>query len=193
MSAKHPIVKLPVMYFDQRDNWGQEHRTCNTSACWMAGFYMDTTLWKRTGEDKNSDHNFYLPRVEEFGDTTDHGAQTKALAKLGIQSEWRTTLTIENVKDELDEGRPVVMGVLHRGPVSAPSGGGHMICAAGYTATGLIIHDPYGEMDLIHGGYPYGSSSSGVFRHYSYRNLRPRFEVEGAGTGWGRLFSGSRK
>lgn len=182
--------KLQVMYFSQRDNAAQAHRTCNTASCWMGALYMKTALWHECGEDHNADLNFYLPKVEVYGDTTDHVAQTKALESMGVHSEWRTTLSMKDVKKEIDAGRPMVLGVLHKGPISSPRGG-HMILAVGYDDTGLFIHDPYGEMDLVNGGYP--GSTDGSYRHYSYKNLRLRFEVEGAGSGWGRLFQGSRK
>ncbi|MEO1179756.1 MAG: C39 family peptidase, partial [Cyanobacteria bacterium J06636_28] len=129
-------------------------------------------------------------KVEAYGDTTDHGAQTNALSGLGVKSEWHTTLTMEDVKAELNAGRPVVLGVLHKGHVSSPRGGGHMILAVGYDDTGMFIHDPYGDMDLVNGGYP--GSTDGAFRHYSYKNLGARFEVDGPSTGWGRIFKGSR-
>ncbi|MEM1251512.1 MAG: C39 family peptidase [Cyanobacteria bacterium P01_H01_bin.21] len=183
--------KLPVMYFSQRDNAAQAHRTCNTASCWMGALYMKTALWEACGEDENADLNFYLPKVETYGDTTDHGAQTRALSSLGVQSEWHTTLSLDDVKKELNAGRPVVLGVLHKGHVSSPRGGGHMILAVGYDDKGMVIHDPYGDMDLVNGGYP--GSTDGSYRHYSYKNLGARFEVEGPGSGWGRLFKGSRK
>ena len=183
--------KLPVMYFSQRDNAAQAHRTCNTASCWMGALYMKTSLWEECDEDQNADLNFYLPKVEAYGDTTDHGAQTNALNSLGVKSEWHTSLSMNDVKKELDAGRPVVLGVLHKGHVSSPSGGGHMILAVGYDDAGMFILDPYGEMDLVNGNYP--GSTDGSYRHYSYKNLGARFEVEGPGSGWGRLFKGSRK
>ncbi|MBT9315085.1 C39 family peptidase [Leptothoe spongobia] len=183
--------KLQVMYFSQRDNAAQAHRTCNTSSCWMGALYMKTSLWQECGEDQNADLNFYLPKVEAYGDTTDHGAQTRALESMGVQSAWHTTLTMGDVRKEIDAGRPVVMGVLHKGPASSPRGGGHMILAVGYDDTGMFIHDPYGDMDLVNGGYP--GSTDGSFRHYSNKNLGARFEVDGPGTGWGRFFKGRRK
>lgn len=189
--AKGGGKKLQVMYFSQRDNAAQAHRTCNTASCWMGALYMKTSLWQECGEDQNADLNFYLPKVEAYGDTTDHGAQSRALETLGVKSEWHTTLSMNDVKKEIDAGRPVVMGVLHKGPVSSPRGGGHMILAVGYDDTGMFIHDPYGDMDLVNGGYP--GSTDGSFRHYSHKNLGARFEVDGPGTGWGRLFKGSRQ
>jgi len=182
--------KLPVKFFSQLDNAADAHRTCNTSSCWMGAMYMRSELWKKSGQDGNADYHFYLPKVQQYGDTTDHNAQTRALSELGIESEWRTTLSIEDVKAELDQERPVVLGTLHKGHSSSPGGFGHMILAVGYDETGLLIHDPYGEMDLVNGGYPPGSDLNGEYRHYSYKNLRPRFEVGGAGNGWGRIFKG---
>ena len=189
-AAKPKGKKLQVMYFSQRDNAAQAHRTCNTASCWMGALYMKPSLWEACGEDQNADLNFYLPKVEAYGDTTDHGAQTNALSGLGVKSAWHTTLSINDVKKELDARRPVVLGVLHKGHVSGPRGGGHMILAVGYDDTGMFIHDPYGDMDLVNGGYP--GSTDGSYRHYSFKNLGARFEVEGPGSGWGRLYKGSR-
>lgn len=184
--AKPAKRKLAVRYFSQRDNASQADRTCNTTSCWMGAVYTNPELWDKCNKDENSDLKYYLPIVEKYGDTTDHGAQTKALAQLGIKSEWHTTLTLEDVKKELDQEQPVVLGVLHRGSATRPVGNGHMIVAVGYDETGIIIHDPNGEMDLVNGGYP--GSTNGAYVHYSYKNLRPRFEVDGPGTGWGRLY-----
>lgn len=189
---------LDVKFFTQLDNWGVETRTCNTSACWMAGTYLKPDLLTRAGYCANADFSFYLPIVNNFGDTTEHDAQTAALRKLGVESEWRTNLTIEDVVAEIDAGRPVVMGWLHKGHVSRPSGFGHMICIVGYEWVDgrlfLIVHDPYGEADLVNGDY-YGMPIEGAFLRYSERNLRPRFECDDAGyfapgNGYGRIFAG---
>lgn len=181
---------LKVMYFTQRDNAGQAHRTCNTASCWMGAMYMKPSLWEKCGKDTNADLNYYLKMVEKYGDTTDHTAQGKALNDLGVKSKWDTSVSMREVKEELAAGRPVVMGILHKGHVSSPSGGGHMILAVGYEPNGLIIHDPYGDLSLVGGGYR--GSTDGAFKRYSYKNLGPRFEVDGPGTGWARLFIGSR-
>ena len=180
--------KLEVRYFSQRDNVSQADRTCNTTSCWMAAVYMKPELWEKCGEDPNSDFNYYLPIVNKFGDTTNHNAQTQALKELGIDSEWRINLTIDDVKREIDQGRPVVLGVLHHGSSAHPRGNGHMILAVGYDEKGIFIHDPYGEMDLVRGGYTPATANNGKGIRYSYRNLSPRFEVGGPGDGWGRLF-----
>lgn len=148
---------------------------------------MKPELWEKCDKDENSDLNYYLPIVNKYGDTTNHDAQAKALKQLGIDSKWHKTLTLEDVKKEIDQKRPVVLGVLHRGSATNPIRyGGHMIVAVGYDKRGMLIHDPYGEMDLVNGGYP--GSTNGAYVHYSYKNLRPRFEADGSGSGWGRLY-----
>ena len=180
--------RLEILYFSQRDNAAQADRTCNTTSCWMGALYIKPELWEKSNRDKNGDLNYYLPIVNKYGDTTVQSVQTKALAELGVESEWRQTLTLEDVRREIDRDRPVVLGVLHRGHVSnVVRQGGHMILAVGYDETGLIIHDPYGDMDLVNGGYPV-PDSTGAYLHYSDRNLRPRFEADGSRSGWGRLF-----
>ena len=68
-----------------------------------------------------------------------------------------------------------------RGTYFEPGGGGHWLVAIGYTQAEIIVHDPFGEMDLIRGGYV---NSRGARLRYSRRNLGPRWMVEGPGTGW---------
>lgn len=77
---------------------------------------------------------------------------------------------------------PVPLGILHRGSLDNPVGG-HWIVCKGITADGkgLFINDPYGELDLIEGGYPITNGSNLV---YSKKNLSKRWMPEGNGSGW---------
>ena len=169
---------LPIKYFSQLDNGKRAANTCNTSACWMAALYLNPTLWAKCEQDDNADFNFYLPLVEDdpYDCTTDHSSQTEALESLGVKSTWRTDYSLEACKKEIDEGRPVVIGLLHRGHVTAPKGGGHMILIIGYDEMGYIVHDPNGDLDLVNGGYP--NWNSGANLHYSHRNLSRRSELD---------------
>ena len=83
----------------------------------------------------------------------------------------------------MKKGIPVPIGVLHKGSVANPTGGGHWLVVVGVTAdkTKLWVHDPFGEMDLVSGGYP---STEGKYKLYSKKNLGPRWMVEGPKTGW---------
>ena len=85
------------------------------------------------------------------------------------------------LKREIDAGRPVAVGWLHHGSVSAPSGGGHWSVVIGYTAAAWIQNDPNGEANLAGGGYTTNTKGAGVV--YSRKNWMPRWRVNNTG-GW---------
>ncbi len=118
----------------------------------------------------------YLSLVERFGDTTNAMAHVRALERLGIQATFRTDGCIEQLIAQLRLGLPIPAGWLHRGPVSAPSGGGHWSLVVGWDphSRQVIMHDPNGEADLVGGGYV--STAIGEMRpsQASRANFRPR-------------------
>lgn len=172
---------IPVPYFSQLDIFtgdvAEEHRLCNTACCWMVGRYLYP-------QRMHGSPRWYLSILDRYGDTTDHTAQTLALAHLYIPSRFVYDLTRKELEREIDEGRPVICGILHRGTVYRPSGG-HMIVVIGYNLDGVICHDPYG--DLNRGYNPVGKYGKQVL--YKWSDFIPRWEVDGPGTGWARVFS----
>ena len=46
------------------------------------------------------------------------------------------------------------------------------------------MHDPYGEADLVTGGFSRTGFGSGKSVRYSLRNWGARWQVDGPGTGW---------
>ena len=86
------------------------------------------------------------------------------------------------MEQQINLGRPVAVGWLHHGPVSAPSGGGHWSVVIGFTEVVAIHNDPNGEADLVAGGYT--ANTNGAGQHYSWKNWQPRWEADGLGTGW---------
>lgn len=174
--AANGEIRLNVPYFSQRDNIEQPMRTCNTSSCAMVAKYLGARI--------NSDDE-YFQFVEKYGDTTDHDVQTRALTDIGIQSSWHTNLGFEELDKSLMDGLPIVIGILHRGTLEAPTGG-HMLVVTGRTASGdFICNDPFGSvMD------DYATENgSGVV--YPRQMLDRRWMPDGPKTGWGRLFYGN--
>ena len=164
---------LPVKYEYQNDNAsGTGYREGYSSSCAMLAAYH--------GKVESDDEYNRIRR--RFGDTTSTAAQLNTLSSLGLRAQFYTDGTVEALKREIDEGRPVAVGWLHKGPVSAPRGGGHWSVVIGYDSTGFILHDPNGEANLVGGGY--ANHSKGESVHYSYKNWTPRWCVEGIGTGW---------
>ena len=168
-------IKLIVPYFSQRDNKKDPYRTCFSSSCAMMLAALDPDAIE--GDDE------YINEVFKYGDTTEASAQLQALKHFGVDAKFVQNADWDLVESQLKKDIPVPLGVLHKGPVTNPTGGGHWICCVGVTAdkTKLWIHDPFGEMDLINGDY---ISTDGKYRLYSKKNLGPRFLVEGAKSGW---------
>lgn len=169
-NAENPIQ---LVYFYQNDNLsGTGYRECYSSSCAM--------LAANFGKVKTDDE--YNRIRQRFGDSTDTAAQLAALSSLGLKPRFSVDGGVDDLKAEIDAGRPVGVGWLHTGPVTYPSGGGHWSVVVGYTDTGLIMHDPNGEADLVNGSYC--NNNNGKFIHYSYKNFRPRWEADGPNTGW---------
>jgi GH24 family phage-related lysozyme (muramidase) len=163
---------LKVPYNDQlRMADGQGWRECFSASSAMLAMYWG----------KEPNENVYDQLRARYGDSTDAEAQLGALRSLGLEAHYQTDGTVAQLKQEIDAGRPVAVGWLCDGPVSAPSGGGHWIVIIGYDATGFFVNDPYGNCDLVNGGYL--SHDDGAGLHYSYQNWVPRWRVDGTG-GW---------
>jgi hypothetical protein len=92
-------------------------------------YFKPGTLVGAKGDDA------YVQKVFAIGDTTDHSVQTKVLSSYGIKSEFKYNLGFAALDRELSAGRPVVIGILHRGTLSAPTGG-HMLCVIGKSPDG---------------------------------------------------------
>jgi len=139
-------------------------------------YFKPGTLQGTKGDDA------YVKRVFEIGDTTDHTVQTRVLESYGIKSHFSQSLTFADLDRELAAGRPVVIGILHRGPLSAPRGG-HMCVVIGKKGDDYIVNDPYGDLN---DGY-----SSDVYNGkgavYKKSELKVRW-CPNANDGWGRIF-----
>ena len=166
-------VLLKVPYQSQLDNEsGTGYRECFSSSCAMVAMYYG----KVTNDDE-----YNLVRAK-YGDSTDAAAQVAALKELGLEAKFITNGTTDDLRQLLEAGRPVPVGWLHKGPSSAPTGGGHWSVVIGYKAGTWIVNDPNGEASLAGGGYT--PNKDGSNQQYSYKNFNPRWIVAGEGDGW---------
>jgi len=134
----------------------------------------------------------YLRTVLKYGDTTQSTSQIKACQQYGVLASFYQKGTKQTLLNELRAGYPVAVGVLHKGHVSNPVGGGHWMLLIGDDGENGIFHDPYGEMDNVNGGYvTVGRGGKDV--KYSWRNWLKRWEVEGQGTGWFMTFRSTQQ
>lgn len=163
---------LKVKWQSQLDNKsGAGHRECFSSSCAMLAMFL--------GKVANDDA--YNAIRARYGDTTSAQAQLSALRSLGLKADFHTSGTPAALEREIDAGRPVAVGWLHRGPVGAPSGGGHWSVVIGYTKAAWVHNDPNGEALLIQGGYSKNTKGAGLI--YSRKNWNPRWMPGGSG-GW---------
>ena len=168
---------LQVPHYSQMDSAdrSQAARMCFSSSCAMLLQYLKpNTLSGPNGDDQ------YMKRVRQYGDTTNASAQIRALSSYGIRAVFTQKADWKTIESQIDAGIPVPCGFLHRGPVSSPTGGGHWLTVVGYTETHLIVHDPFGEADLVS-----GKTLGGVarFMRYSRKNFGSRWMVQKAADG----------
>lgn len=151
---------------------------CFSSTCAMAVKYLRPDALLGSNADDN-----YLRTVLRYGDTTLSTSQIKACQQYGVFASFYQNGTKQSLLNELKAGYPVAVGILHKGHVSNPVGGGHWMLLIGDDGEHGIFHDPYGEMDNVNGGYvTIGRGGKDV--KYTWRNWLKRWEVEGRGTGW---------
>ena len=176
-----PVIPgiLNVPYFPQTDNYRDANRTCNSSSCAMClEFLKPGTLKGSKGDDA------YIQKVFAIGDTTDHDVQTRVLKNYGVNSEFRYNLGFADLDRELAAGRPVAIGILHRGSLSAPTGG-HICVVIGKKGEDYVVNDPYGSLN---DGYT-GAVTNGKGAVYKKSDLMYRWLTKGKDkTGWGRIF-----
>jgi hypothetical protein len=173
-------ILLDVPWYPQTDNYSLPDSTCNSSSCAM---YLEFLKPGSLPSGPKGD-NSYLRKVLAKGDSTDHSVQTKVLESYGINSTFKYNLSFDDLDAELLSGRPVVLGILHHGPESAPTGSGHMIICIGKTASGdYYVHDPYGS---IYDGYT-KAVTNGKCVIYKKSTLEKRWTVKHPKDGWGRI------
>lgn len=165
---------LNVPYFSQRDNYRDASRTCFSSSCAMLCKFLKPASIK--GDDD------YVKYVFSIGDSTDASVQVQTLKHFGVSARFATNLSFSTLDSLLSQGIPVPVGILHHGPSSAPTGGGHYLIVIGKEGDKYVVNDPWGEIDNATGTYP---STNGNRIEYSKNLLKARWTVEGDGSGWG--------
>jgi hypothetical protein len=162
-------------YYSQRDNYRDPHRTCNGSATAMAVKWLNPSAI--TGDDE------FVRAVFQIGDVTVHSVVDAACRKFGVNAQFDTRMTYESLKSDLMAGKPVVLSILHRGPLTNPSGG-HMVLAYEWVeGQGVRVHDPYGNL------YTNYQDTNGKSLLYKFTDLSRRWlGAYSPNVGWGRRF-----
>jgi hypothetical protein len=182
------VIKLAVKYRGQTDNdwhptFRSGYRQCNLTSCTMlADFLLEGELTRRAAaEGLKEPESVYQKVLDDYGDTTDHTSQTRALKDLGIESYYtQQTLTSEDLLRSLRQGFPVVLGVKYKV-------GGHIVLLVGHDPERRIwlVHDPFGTRHGSSDSYDIGVG--GAYDEYSYGSFDRIFWDRGPGSGDGRI------
>jgi hypothetical protein len=184
-----PVVKPQrrVIYQPQTDSQipGMADRMCFSSTMTMfANFYRPGIL---TG--KNADDQYLRLLMAAGKSTKDADAHVQQLLKLGIQTRYIQNGTWQLLLDETAKGHVVAVGWYHNGPASRPKRDhGHWSLVASANNTHAIHYDPYGDADLVNGGYLPSKNGAGL--SYSRKNWGPRWLADGPASGWAIVLKG---
>ena len=192
---KNPMATkklLNVDHFDQNDNdedlFGAGWRQCCMTSNAMAANYILkkhgleslSEAAKRLGYDEGE--SYYGRILNTYGDSADHSANTKALAELGLESYFSTSLGIDHAIASIDADMPMPAGFIYKKD-------GHIVCVTGYdqNTQELIVNDPYGIREDGQDFYRAIGGYSGKNDHYTFDLIR---DVWANPTdGWGRIFT----
>jgi uncharacterized protein YvpB len=148
-----PTVEINVPYFSQRDNPRYYWATCNVTSIAMVFYYYGIRP-KNGGQLEDELLQWCLNKGGE-GAQTNHNVLSQLIQAYGFKPSFNTNRTWQEVKEELINGRPVVLCGLF-------THGGHIITAIGFTSQGYIVNDPWGD---AMSGY---SNTEGRKRLYPY-------------------------
>jgi GH24 family phage-related lysozyme (muramidase) len=173
------VFPLDAPYFYQRDSkTGHGERMCFSSSMAMALDFIDPDAIE-------GDDDWYLQEVFKFGDSVSSDAQVAAARSLGFAADFYSNGSEQDLLDHLDRGIPCPVGILHHGHVDSPSGGGHWITLIGYDEKYFHVHDPFGQLDLISGGYAIDNGPvAGKDQRYTRKNLMKRWLISSDSDGW---------
>ena len=68
--------------------------------------------------------------------------------------------------------------------ISSPAGGAHYVVITGYGYDYWLVQDPFGELDLVNGGWNDRGAVAGKNIKYNFEHFNRRLFLAGGATGW---------
>jgi hypothetical protein len=156
---------LGVPYFSQLDNPRDPFVTCNvTSIAMVMSFHGK----RSRNPQQQLEDELYQWIINKYGaqSRSDNAVLQNLYRTYGFGGGFRTDRTWSQIKQEIIENRPVVIGGYF-------THGGHIICIIGFDEFGFIVNDPYGNALT---GY---SQTEGKGLRYPYIYMRDMCGVDG--------------
>lgn len=133
---------LQATYYYQKDNLSGygDRECCGTSNAALANTILNNQFdleAERIG--LSQPEQIYLDKLCDFGDTTDHDANTRCLRTFGIESAWFTNLRNEDFFKSIAAKIPMVLGFKYKE-------WGHIVLGIGHeNESKIIVNDPFGS------------------------------------------------
>lgn len=156
---------LGVPYFSQLDNPRDPFVTCNVTAIAMVLAFHGK---RSRNPQQQLEDELYQWVIDRYGRQarTDNSVLQKLYQAYGFGGGFSTSRTWSQIKQELIENRPVVIGGYF-------THGGHIVCIIGFDEFGYIVNDPYGNALT---GY---RQTEGKGLRYPYIYMRDMCGVDG--------------
>lgn len=156
---------LGVSYFSQLDNPRDPLVTCNVTAIAMVLAFHGK---RSRNPQQQFEDELYQWIINKYGaqSRSDNAALQMLYRTYGFGGNFSTTRTWSQIKQEITENRPVVIGGYF-------THGGHIVCIIGFDEFGFIVNDPYGNALT---GY---SQTEGKGLRYPYIYMRDMCGVDG--------------
>ena len=129
----------------------------------------------------------YLEAVYKHGTGTWKAHNREGLSEIGVGCTVSHTIGPEEIEDEINEGRPVVIAVVAKGTYRKPFGLTYYVCIYGYSKDSWLLHDPCGRLDLKDGLWESTLEGSGKGVKYDRALSDKRIFYGGGASGWGYL------
>ena len=137
--------------------------SCTLGACLL----QQKLFNKETYED-------YVSRVDKHGDSSKATTHLDVLRQMGIPMKFVRDLDASDIKETIDQGRSVPVGLVIKGTPERPRGFTYCILIYGYSDTHWLVHDSVGRADIQRGFWVSNEEGSGEAVTYNIEESRNR-------------------
>ena len=116
----------------------------------------------------------YVSRVDKHGDPSKATTHLDVLRQMGIPMKFVRDLDESDIKETIDQGRSVPVGLVIKGTPERPRGFTYCILIYGYSDTHWLAHDSVGRADIQRGFWVSNEEGSGEAVTYDIEESRNR-------------------
>ena len=128
-------------------------------------------------------HDDYLKVVNKHGNPFSRHPNAKALNDLNVQTSYSFSFDDQDIREEINGGKPVITKLFIDGASSRPCGRYQYAVVTGYGEDYWLVQNPLGQLDIENGDFLDKGINSGKDNRYGFEHMNPRFMIEGGSTG----------